>query len=177
MFLGAVALLHISNGEVHSPGSSPHCLPGAPCWPTNTEMWKFGQTLDGTFLFPTSPGYPKAITNHNTYTTRYPQGVVLVRTTEDVQKSVLFARKYNIRITIRSSGHDYNGRDTWDGSLMISLQNFTAMTFKNATMRAPDGEVTVASGQTWINVYQMVRVCLAYNLLLINMFVCFDILN
>lgn len=155
-----IGVANLANGNIISHGTDKcanHCLPGNSCWPTNVEMWNFMTSLDGDLLFPTSPEYSKYVTNHNTVTTAFPELVALVISTEDVQRSVLFANKYNIRITIRSSGHDYNGRDTWDGSLMINFQNFTDMNGKNVSARAPEGEITIGSGQSWINVYNTVR--------------------
>lgn len=37
----------------------------------------------------------------------------------DIQKTVAFVRQHNIRLVIRNTGHDYNGKSTGAGSLAI----------------------------------------------------------
>lgn len=37
----------------------------------------------------------------------------------DIQKTVDFVRQHNIRLVIRNTGHDYNGKSTGAGSLAI----------------------------------------------------------
>ena len=81
---------------------------------------------------------------------------MVAKTIQDVHKAILFATQYDIKITVKSSEHDYNGRDTWHGSLMINLGNMPDMTVTNVTARAPDGEIIVESGASWMEVYTKV---------------------
>jgi FAD/FMN-containing dehydrogenase len=45
--------------------------------------------------------------------------VVKAGTAEDVSKAVKFAAKYNLRLRIKNTGHDYSGRSTGAGALSI----------------------------------------------------------
>lgn len=44
---------------------------------------------------------------------------VMVKSSGDVSKALMFAKRNNIRITIRNTGHDYNGKSSGAGSLGI----------------------------------------------------------
>ena len=58
---------------------------------------------------------------------------------------------------IRSSGHSYIGRSTHDGSIVINLANMKGKKFNLNSIRNQAGEVTLESGNTWIDVYEEVR--------------------
>ena len=49
----------------------------------------------------------------------YVSYAVAVSGPEDVKKTIAFAEKHNIRLVIRNTGHDYNGRSTGAGGLAI----------------------------------------------------------
>jgi FAD/FMN-containing dehydrogenase len=44
---------------------------------------------------------------------------------EDVKKTIEFAAEYNIRLVIRNTGHDYNGKSTGAGSLAIWVRELS----------------------------------------------------
>jgi len=46
---------------------------------------------------------------------RFPNAIAIAKSASDIQKVVMFARKHNLHLTVRSSGHDYAGRSTWEG--------------------------------------------------------------
>ncbi|KAI4146181.1 MAG: hypothetical protein LQ341_002161 [Variospora aurantia] len=48
-------------------------------------------------------------------------------TRHDVQKTLLFARTNNIRLTIRNTGHDYNGKATGAGAVAIWTHHMKSM--------------------------------------------------
>jgi len=56
-----------------------------------------------------------------------------VRATEilDVKKTVYFASKNNIRLVIRNTGHDYNGKSTGAGGLAIWVHQLDSLTLYN----------------------------------------------
>ena len=58
---------------------------------------------------------------------------------------------------IRSSGHSYIGRSTHDGSIVINLAKMKGKKFNLNSIRNQAGEVTLESGNTWIDVYEAVR--------------------
>ncbi|KAI9677544.1 MAG: hypothetical protein M1817_006498 [Caeruleum heppii] len=48
---------------------------------------------------------------------------------EDISKGLRFARDYNIRIVVRNTGHDYNGKSTGAGSLAIWTHHLKDISF------------------------------------------------
>ncbi|XP_014667985.1 PREDICTED: uncharacterized FAD-linked oxidoreductase YvdP-like [Priapulus caudatus] len=110
-----------------------YCMPHQSCWPNAETIEKFDNsfTTKANVLTPDlGPWFWLACTMKNTYQQRKPGMVVTARTTEDVQKAVLFANEHNIRITVASSGHCYVGRPAEDGSLLINLGAMIAMEIK-----------------------------------------------
>lgn len=80
----------------------------------------------------------------------------MVHSAEDIQKTILFARKFNLHVTIRSSGHDYVGRSTWDGSININLSEMRDYEVKLNSERSEHGEAKVQTGLTWADIYEKV---------------------
>ena len=120
-------------------------------------MLQFVSKLKGKVYQPSSENYYK----YNTYVhVRYhksPAFVAYVETVSDVIECVKFARKHNILVTIKSSGHSYNGRYTHDGSLQINMMK---MKYKNVIIdskRNEAGEIKVETGNTWKEIYEEVR--------------------
>ncbi|KAK3088377.1 hypothetical protein FSP39_018432 [Pinctada imbricata] len=130
-----------------------HCHVDEPCFPSNNELYQFSRTLDGGVLFPSDQLYSKIIVLHNVVYTKFPIAVAVALTTEDVQKSVLFARKHNLLVSVMSSGHDYNARSTAHESLMIYLGSMNKTKVTLSSTRNPAGEMTCESGNTWLKVY------------------------
>ncbi|KAF1953532.1 FAD-binding domain-containing protein [Byssothecium circinans] len=52
---------------------------------------------------------------------------VKVRTVADAQKTLTFAQDHNIRLVIRNTGHDYNGKSTGAGALSIWTQDLNSI--------------------------------------------------
>lgn len=80
------------------------------------------------------------------YLGRKPGLVVTARTTADVQKSVVFANKYNIRITVMSSGDCYLGRSAEDDSLLINVGSMTSVDVKTDAHDISDTGVVAVAG-------------------------------
>ncbi|KAL5017612.1 hypothetical protein ScPMuIL_007201 [Solemya velum] len=133
-----------------------YCLPGSSCWPSTQSVAVFGDSLDGQLVLPDNIRYASLVSMVDTRTTRYPAMVVLVGSVSDVQKAVRFARSFDLKISIRSSGHDFIGRSTGDGTLQINLSNMANISVNTASSSWPAGEVTVESGNSWIRVYEEV---------------------
>lgn len=55
--------------------------------------------------------------------------VIDAKTKEHVQAGVNFARDHNIRLLIRNTGHDFIGRSTGFGGLIIRTHNFQDVDF------------------------------------------------
>ncbi|KAI2639241.1 FAD-binding domain-containing protein [Xylaria nigripes] len=90
----------------------------------------------------------------------YPAYVVNATTAMDVKLSLNFARKHNIRVVVKNSGHDYQGRSQAPGALSIWIRHMqsyeTHDTFKpigcNFTIDSP--AVTVGGGSQFGPIYE-----------------------
>lgn len=133
-----------------------YCHPGQSCWPSLQDEIDFYKSVNGRLKTAFDADYGNLTLMMNTRVTELPYVIIMAGSVDDVIKAVKFANKYNIRITVRSSGHDYIGRSTADGSLQINLQNMTGIQFNMSSTRHQDGEVTVESGNTWLRVYNEV---------------------
>ncbi|KAK8074893.1 FAD binding domain-containing protein, partial [Apiospora hydei] len=91
----------------------------------------------------------------------YPAFVVNATTAEHIKTSLIFAREHNIRVVVRSSGHDFQGRSTAPGALSIWIHHMQAIETRASSFRPQlcpftiDGNtVTVAGGAQMGTVYE-----------------------
>ncbi|TDZ32414.1 FAD-linked oxidoreductase ZEB1 [Colletotrichum spinosum] len=59
----------------------------------------------------------------------YPEYVIIAKTKEHVKAGVDFARSKNLRLVIRNTGHDFEGRSAGAGSLAINTHNLKSISF------------------------------------------------
>ncbi|KUJ23468.1 FAD-binding domain-containing protein [Mollisia scopiformis] len=90
----------------------------------------------------------------------YPVYVVNATTREHVKAGVDFARKYNIRLIVKSSGHDYVGRSSGPNSLSIWVHHMKGMQFhatsfqpQNCSFEIGGAAVTAAGGTQMLETY------------------------
>ncbi|KAI8948659.1 hypothetical protein F4801DRAFT_441823 [Xylaria longipes] len=91
----------------------------------------------------------------------YPAYVVNATTPEDVKLSFDFARKHNVRIVVKSSGHDYQGRSQAPGALSIWVHHMQSHKIHNNSFK-PKGckftidtpAVTVGGGSQFGAIYE-----------------------
>lgn len=55
--------------------------------------------------------------------------VILAKTKEQIKAGIDFAREQNLRLIIRNTGHDFMGRSTGFGSLIINTHSFQDVKF------------------------------------------------
>jgi hypothetical protein len=55
--------------------------------------------------------------------------VIVAKTKDQIKAGVDFARERNLRLIIRNTGHDFMGRSTGFGSLIINTHSFKDVTF------------------------------------------------
>ncbi|KAH8662229.1 hypothetical protein BX600DRAFT_498795 [Xylariales sp. PMI_506] len=90
----------------------------------------------------------------------YPAFAVNASTAEHVQLSLKYAQKNNIRVVIKSSGHDYQGRSTAPGALTIwvhylqGLQTHDSFQPKGCSFTIEGSAVTVGGGTQMITMYE-----------------------
>ena len=81
----------------------------------------------------------------------------VVHNVHDIQEAILFARKYNLYVTVKSSGHDFIGRSAAMGSFTINLMEMKKMeVMPHKTDRHEYGEIKVETGLTWVEIYEEV---------------------
>ncbi|KAJ7705477.1 hypothetical protein B0H17DRAFT_1038088 [Mycena rosella] len=82
---------------------------------------------------------------------------VEAETVADIQAAVQFASTHNLRLVVKSSGHDYLGRSTAPHSLLVHTVNFKNISFADAFFvgkRNVGSAVTVGSGVHVQSLYQ-----------------------
>ncbi|KAM7204687.1 hypothetical protein V8F20_003471 [Naviculisporaceae sp. PSN 640] len=81
----------------------------------------------------------------------YPVLAIMAKTTAHIQEGVRFARKHNLRLIIRNTGHDFLGRSVGWGALVINTHSFQSIkVVNNWNGKGPKGykgpAVTVGAG-------------------------------
>ncbi|XP_069106615.1 uncharacterized protein [Argopecten irradians] len=149
-FTAILALLMVSLSTV----AATYCYPGMPCFPSNEVQSQFAVAMHGHVVFPYQPEYDSIVIMQNVRVTKFPHIIATPFSTKEVQIALMFARQHNLHMTVISSGHDYFGRSTGDGSFQISLRNISDVDVNLTSRRNPDGEVTIGSGAPWLKVYE-----------------------
>lgn len=84
---------------------------------------KFGAKLRGRLILPGDPQYNAARKIWNPRYDKHPAVIARCASTEDVARSVEFARKHDLAVSVRSGGHDQGGFSTNDGGVVIDLRD------------------------------------------------------
>ncbi|KAJ7724334.1 FAD-binding domain-containing protein [Mycena maculata] len=85
---------------------------------------------------------------------------VEAQTVADIQAAVKFASTHNLRLVVKSSGHDYLGRSTAPGSLLIRTTHLQNISFTDAFFVGSQNmgsAVTLGSGVPAQSVYQQAK--------------------
>ena len=92
-----------------------------------------------TVLEPGDPGYDEARLVWNGGIDRRPDLVARCADARDVRAAVLMARERGMPFTVRAGGHDWAGRGTRDGGLLLDLSGMRGVTVDPATGIATAG--------------------------------------
>ncbi|KAL2835353.1 hypothetical protein BJY01DRAFT_223828 [Aspergillus pseudoustus] len=92
-----------------------------------------------------------------------PTKYVEVRSVEDVQRTMVFAGENNLRLVIKNTGHDYQGRSSAPDSLALWMHNLQPAIELNKDF-IPDGcsessgdSITFGAGAQFESIYQFVE--------------------
>ncbi|KAJ0161025.1 putative FAD-linked oxidoreductase [Colletotrichum tanaceti] len=85
-----------------------------------SQLWTWGS--NNTCELTTDPTKTCSLGN-------YPEFVIIARTRDHVKAGVDFARANNVRLVVRNTGHDFEGRSAGAGSLAINTHNFKDISF------------------------------------------------
>ncbi|KAG8843252.1 hypothetical protein FRB96_004218 [Tulasnella sp. 330] len=107
----------------------------------------------GQLLFPGTPAYEKAIFIGNLlYRFITPAVVVVALSVSDVRETVLFARKYNIQLTVKGGGHSYAGYCLNEDGIVLDMRQMNGVKFDSENMIA-----TLQAGAVWKEVYEQLK--------------------
>jgi FAD/FMN-containing dehydrogenase len=82
---------------------------------------KLARQLSGTLLLPGDADYDDARTVWNRMIDRRPAMIARCAHADDVVAAVLFAREYDLLLSVRSGGHNVTGNAICERGLMIGL--------------------------------------------------------
>jgi hypothetical protein len=82
---------------------------------------RFGARLKGRLILPGNSGYDSARKVWNARFDGHPAIIAQCAATEDVARSVEFARESNLAVAVRAGGHSMAGLSTCNGGMMIDL--------------------------------------------------------
>src|SRR5215831_9221454 len=105
---------------------------------------EFKARLRGELIGPGDESYEKARQVYNAMIDRRPRWIVRCADVADVIASVNFARENEIRLAIRSGGHNAAGLGVCDGGLVVDL---SSIRYTHVDPEA--GTVRVGGGSTW----------------------------
>ena len=88
---------------------------------------KFGASLKGGLILPGDKDYESARRVWNWRYDKHPAMVARCASSEDVRRSVEFARKQDLRVAVRSGGHSFAGFSTCDEGLVIDLSRMKSV--------------------------------------------------
>ncbi len=83
--------------------------------------------LTGEVVAPNDEAYNEARQEWNKAIQKYPLAIVYCRNKSDVRNAVLWSRKNEVSLRIRSGGHNYEGYSTGNGVLVIDLSQMNAL--------------------------------------------------
>ncbi|XP_013421321.1 FAD-linked oxidoreductase ZEB1 [Lingula anatina] len=136
-----------------------YCQPDQSCWPSVEEIEAFCRTIYGECVLPGEPFYRNATigTIQPERWVANPGLIIYIITLQDIQKSVIFASRFNIRISVITSGHDFIGRNTADGSLQINLSRLKYLFVDLNDASSDTGMSCVTDvGNNWAKLYEEV---------------------
>lgn len=172
------------------------CKPSQPCWPSIEEWQSLSKSLTGKLEIPQSPlrdcqvdptsnacllslpnlknpffisesaGGTQSTGWLGAWTSSVSSYVIAAENAQDITMAVKFAREHNLRLVIKSTGHDYLGRSNAPDSLLVWTHKMQKITMNESfipsgcrnDLRPGVPAVTAESGATWFDAYQEVTV-------------------
>jgi FAD/FMN-containing dehydrogenase len=92
------------------------------------DFEKLASTLDGTVVLPTDAAFERAGKVWNSrFDDLRPRAVVEVGSTEDVQRTILFAHEHELRVLARNGRHSFAGYSTDEGAVVVDVSRLTEL--------------------------------------------------
>ncbi|MDN4527383.1 FAD-dependent oxidoreductase [Fictibacillus fluitans] len=96
--------------------------------------------LTGEVITRFSPQYEEARQEWNRAVQKFPLVIVYCSTVDDVRNAILWARRNEVRIRIRSGGHHYEGYSVGNGIIVIDISRMDGIVLNN------NGQLTIQGG-------------------------------
>lgn len=93
------------------------------------EQWNTDHPISTYWTNSTCYPFPESSESSSCARGSYGDYVVLAKTREHIKYTIDFARKNNLRLSIRNTGHDFMGRSTGWGSLVLNTHAFKDVSF------------------------------------------------
>ncbi|KAI0966752.1 hypothetical protein F4678DRAFT_265414 [Xylaria arbuscula] len=83
-----------------------------------------------------------------------PSYAINVTSIDDVKAGINFAKKKNVRLAVKNTGHDYLGRSTGEGAVSLWMHNLKSISFMNYTSPGYSGPaVKIGAGVQFYELY------------------------
>jgi len=140
-----ICLLGLSKGKKYT-------IKGQPQWPTDEQIKAFVGSLSGKVSTDSDENYKAPYTYNLRTGPPQPSFVVKVTHEDDIVTALEFARKHELRITIRSTGHHQDARNTADQSLMLDMSGMNQKSIDIAGKT-----LTVGPGNCWSDIFKYLK--------------------
>ena len=185
MWFNRLLTAFLLSGFVSS--GSCYCTPSQSCWPEKAEWDTLSTNLEGKLTKLNPSGYEQCFT-HGTdargisgegegicmhaHNCRHefcagkgvediPAYSAEIKSVEDIQAALDFANRYDIAVTIKTTGHSYSGSSSGKDTLMLWMANFpkasrVLSTFNDSCGVVTENVLAVNGGETWESAYTAV---------------------
>ena len=144
-----IILLSIS--ILYCEGTFKFTLPDSPEWPKLEDFTNFKNSLPGKVSLRGEAGY-----NPHTHNTRIniPKPAVIVKPSsrDDIVKALEFSKKFNLRISVQSTGQHQDVRNIYDNSVHLDMSNM-----KGRKIDVANKIITVETGNTFGELHEFVK--------------------
>ena len=108
------------------------------------------RSISGRVLLPNDKAYAEQVQIDNGRIQLQPMFVVLVDSVEDVVNTLRFARRNDLRLTVKGGGHSAAGYSLNSGGIVIDFSLMKRMTLDGDTLK-------VQAGARWIDIYRYLQ--------------------
>jgi hypothetical protein len=112
---------------------------GAAHIPQWREAAELKSKLRGDLVLPTSPAYDESRKVWNGMVDKKPAVIVYCASTDDVIEAVRFAKSADLRVAVRSGGHNVAGSSVCDGGMVIDLSRMKRIEITDRVAHAEAG--------------------------------------
>jgi len=105
--------------------SYPYSLPGDISWPRSSDFLAFKQSILGRASIRGDADYNPHTWNRITNVPK-PAVIVQPKNNQDIINALKFARQFNIRVSVQSTGHHQDHRNIYDNSVHIDMSTMNS---------------------------------------------------